>query len=338
MSPMKYSHPAEGTPVVKPVDPAALEASIARQRALMDEHRKERPGYHDILGLTTWAQAHSAMETHLDLLLSQLRAGWRAVPVPTVTPKQPPRLQVAPPPQLQQHRPAQVQVPTKETPVMKKSPTQALADGLEATAARFARLLKNPEDRALRQHIQTDRSHLRKLAAAHHLALPELPELPALPVALSKEGKIAPGGIRGPFPEASTKAGPDPYREPTAEDLRAAIADKDAVPAKLRVTVAPSPELSNELAQFLAEARAVLPPWVRLVQDELARARAKFPRADHLTLAMAEESGEVVKAMLDLRAGKGTLAELHAEIIQTMAMCVRLLEEGDPAVLGEAVA
>jgi hypothetical protein len=84
----------------------------------------------------------------------------------------------------------------------------------------------------------------------------------------------------------------------------------------------------------------MLPPWLRQVQAELARARAKFPTSEHRTLALMEEAGEVVKAALDLHNRKpgATLAAVHVEIIQTMAMCVRLLEEGDPAVLGEDVA
>jgi NTP pyrophosphatase (non-canonical NTP hydrolase) len=70
--------------------------------------------------------------------------------------------------------------------------------------------------------------------------------------------------------------------------------------------------------------------------EELGRARAKFPTSAHRTLALMEEAGEVVKAALDLHNRKpgATLEALHTEIIQTMAMCVRLLEEGDPTVLG----
>ena len=99
-------------------------------------------------------------------------------------------------------------------------------------------------------------------------------------------------------------------------------------------------DLTDDLRRLMADADAMLPPWLRQVQAELARARAKFPTAEHRTLALMEEAGEVVKAALDLhnRRPGATLAAVHAEIIQTMAMCVRLLEEGDPAVLGEDVA
>lgn len=77
------------------------------------------------------------------------------------------------------------------------------------------------------------------------------------------------------------------------------------------------------------------PYWVAEVLAELVRARIKFPEPDLLGMALAEEAGEVMKEMLDLRSGKpgASVAEIHKECIQTMAMCVRLMEEGDPAVL-----
>lgn len=66
--------------------------------------------------------------------------------------------------------------------------------------------------------------------------------------------------------------------------------------------------------------------------QEVARARSKFPSSDHITLAFAEEAGEVVKAVLDFKQGKGTMQNVEKEIIQTMAMCLRLYLEGDPSV------
>jgi hypothetical protein len=65
---------------------------------------------------------------------------------------------------------------------------------------------------------------------------------------------------------------------------------------------------------------------------EANRARGLFPKSDHLTLALAEEAGEVTKAVLDHRQGKCGLAGVRKEIVQTMAMCLRLAAEGDPTV------
>lgn len=69
------------------------------------------------------------------------------------------------------------------------------------------------------------------------------------------------------------------------------------------------------------------PWWIPELFEELRRARTKFP-GNALTLtAFSEEAGEVVKAVLDRMQGKPV--DVSAEIIQAMAMCVRLLEEGD---------
>ncbi len=77
-----------------------------------------------------------------------------------------------------------------------------------------------------------------------------------------------------------------------------------------------------------------IPAWLSEVEAELQRARAKFPGADHLLHALAEEAGEVTKETLDLYAGKPDASpeKIRRECIQTIAMCVRLMEEGDPMV------
>ncbi len=67
-------------------------------------------------------------------------------------------------------------------------------------------------------------------------------------------------------------------------------------------------------------------------QLETARARTLFPDPAHLLHALTEEHGEVVKAALNLYEGKGTYEELDKEIVQLIAMCIRLHEEGDPAI------
>lgn len=71
------------------------------------------------------------------------------------------------------------------------------------------------------------------------------------------------------------------------------------------------------------------PYWVELVDDEVTSARKKFPHNKHLAMALAEESGEAIKAIAEYREGKGSLKAVKKELIQTIAMCVRLLHEGD---------
>lgn len=67
-----------------------------------------------------------------------------------------------------------------------------------------------------------------------------------------------------------------------------------------------------------------------LVRTELQKARIKFPDNRHLLHAFAEEAGEVTKAFLDSNQGKADEAQIIRELIQTIAMAVRLLQEGDP--------
>jgi hypothetical protein len=67
---------------------------------------------------------------------------------------------------------------------------------------------------------------------------------------------------------------------------------------------------------FLAEVRA-----------ELIRARAKFPGDRIMTIALAEEFGELCKAVLD-----ECSANVRKEAVQTAVMCARVVLDGDGSV------
>ena len=66
------------------------------------------------------------------------------------------------------------------------------------------------------------------------------------------------------------------------------------------------------------------------VDRELNRAKKKHPiyPADMFqqVAIMQEEAGEVVKAVLHYHHEKGTLDHIKEELIQTAAMCMRMLE------------
>ncbi|GEM_PF-4033695 len=66
------------------------------------------------------------------------------------------------------------------------------------------------------------------------------------------------------------------------------------------------------------------------VQIELQRAEEihpNFPNDMFQQLAiMQEEAGEVTKAVLDYHFGKDTIEHVREELIQTAAMCVRMLQ------------
>lgn len=63
------------------------------------------------------------------------------------------------------------------------------------------------------------------------------------------------------------------------------------------------------------------------VRAELAHARSKFPGDRIMTLAMAEEFGELVKAVLDEHS-----SDVRKEAVQTAAMAARVALDGDASV------
>lgn len=66
------------------------------------------------------------------------------------------------------------------------------------------------------------------------------------------------------------------------------------------------------------------------VEAEIQKSRNKFPSNKKILYAVIEESGELVKAMLDLDQGKGTANDVFKEGVQVIATVIRLLQEGDP--------
>lgn len=71
----------------------------------------------------------------------------------------------------------------------------------------------------------------------------------------------------------------------------------------------------------------------KLIQSELERAKTKhpnFPNDIFQKLAiMQEEVGEVAKAVNEYHFSGGSLQDVKDELIQTAAMCVRMLESLD---------
>lgn len=75
-------------------------------------------------------------------------------------------------------------------------------------------------------------------------------------------------------------------------------------------------QIAAEVDEFLSE-----------VRDELVRARAKFPGDRIMTIALAEEFGELCKAVLDESA-----ANVRKEAVQTAVMAARVVLDGDGSV------
>lgn len=74
--------------------------------------------------------------------------------------------------------------------------------------------------------------------------------------------------------------------------------------------------------------------FVDAVLNEVARARSTFPQPNPTIAALAEEAGELAKAMLHIREGKSTdWWCVYDEAVQVAALALRAATEGD-ATLG----
>lgn len=74
-----------------------------------------------------------------------------------------------------------------------------------------------------------------------------------------------------------------------------------------------------------------------LVRDELARARAKFPDSVLSLAALTEEVGELARAYLNFRYGKGTFQDVLDEAKQVAAMAQRVATEGDITIVNQDI-
>ena len=64
---------------------------------------------------------------------------------------------------------------------------------------------------------------------------------------------------------------------------------------------------------------------IMALRAELDRARAKFPKNDHLFAALGEEVGELARELLEC----GTRERIRAEAIQVACVALRIADEGD---------
>jgi phosphoribosyl-ATP pyrophosphohydrolase len=72
--------------------------------------------------------------------------------------------------------------------------------------------------------------------------------------------------------------------------------------------------------------------WRSLVEEaavEADYAMKKFPQPNYVISKVAEEAGEVVKAAIHCAEGRGDRESVRSEIVQAVAMLMRLFLEGD---------
>lgn len=66
--------------------------------------------------------------------------------------------------------------------------------------------------------------------------------------------------------------------------------------------------------------------------EEAKRAMVKYPQPNYVLCKVAEESGEVVQAAVHCVERRAEYSKLRSEIVQNIAMLVRLVVEGDQVV------
>ena len=68
---------------------------------------------------------------------------------------------------------------------------------------------------------------------------------------------------------------------------------------------------------------------VAKARQSAAKASAKFPQPNYVTLKIAEEAGEVVRGAVHYAEGRMEWEEVEGEIVQLLAMLIRFVTEGD---------
>lgn len=68
---------------------------------------------------------------------------------------------------------------------------------------------------------------------------------------------------------------------------------------------------------------------VDLARQEAAKAISRFPQPNYTLLKFSDESGEVIKGAVHYGENRETWENVEREIIQTLAMTIRFLREGD---------
>lgn len=68
---------------------------------------------------------------------------------------------------------------------------------------------------------------------------------------------------------------------------------------------------------------------VARARQSAAKASAKFPQPNYVTLKIAEEAGEVVRGAVHYAENRMEWDEVEGEIVQLLAMMIRFVTEGD---------
>ncbi|WP_326902160.1 DUF551 domain-containing protein [Kosakonia cowanii] len=97
----------------------------------------------------------------------------------------------------------------------------------------------------------------------------------------------------------------------------------DKIDGKKRMlyTAPPAPVADDYFASLVTQARA-----------RADKAMRKFPQPNYVLNKVAEESGEVIKAVIHYTEGREEWRNVEGEIIDNLAMLIRLVQEGDQVI------
>jgi phosphoribosyl-ATP pyrophosphohydrolase len=88
----------------------------------------------------------------------------------------------------------------------------------------------------------------------------------------------------------------------------------------------------KDIDMDIREYNAAKESMLVLLEDaivEAVKAIEKYPQPNYVISKVAEEAGEVVKAAIHCAEGRETLENVRKEIVQAIAMLIRLYIEGD---------
>ena len=110
---------------------------------------------------------------------------------------------------------------------------------------------------------------------------------------------------------------------PLLLNIDAAMAGKLSIHAEQHLAMVPE---GWQLVQVGGDYFSRLVAAARLSSD---KAKRKFPQPNYVLLKVAEEAGEVVQAGVHYAEGRKAWDELEGEVVQLLAMLIRLVTEGD---------
>lgn len=101
--------------------------------------------------------------------------------------------------------------------------------------------------------------------------------------------------------------------------------------ARTALSAPPAPAVSQAAADVPDE-RSYIASLLPRAYEAAGKAAQRYPQPNYLIAKLAEEAGEVVRGMIHYAEGRMMWLEVEDEIVQLLAMLIRLTTEGDQTV------